>query len=144
MPAAAPVRIFLSFDLEHDLDLHDRLLAESGGRPLFAVSDESEDGAVTEPWTERARQRISASDEVVVICGEHSDKSSRMNAELKIAQEMKKPYVLLWGRRQRMCKKPTSARPGDGMYIWTREILEDQISSSLSWSRRPTRVARAR
>ena len=138
MSSAAPVRIFLSFDLDHDLDLHDRLLAESGGRP-FAVSDESEDGAVTASWTERARQRIAASDEVVFICGEYSDDSAQMNAELRIAQELRKPYVLLWGRRQRMCKKPRSARSGDGMYIWTPEILEDQIKMSLSWSRRPLR-----
>jgi hypothetical protein len=134
-----PLRIFLSFDLEHDQDLHDRLLAESRGRSLFAISDQSEDGAITDPWTERARSRISASDEVVIICGEHSDKSPRMSAELRIAQEMKKPYVLLWGRRQCMCKKPKSARSGDGMYVWTAEILEDQISSGLSWSRRPVR-----
>jgi hypothetical protein len=78
----------------------------------------------------------------VIICGEHSDKSSRMNAELRITQEMKKPYVLLWGRRQSMCKKPRSARPGDGMYLWTPEILEDQISAGLSWSARPRREAR--
>ena len=132
-------RIFLSFDLEHDQDLHDRLLSESHGRPLFEVSDQSEEGAVTAPWSERARSRISSSDEVVVLCGEHTHKSSRMNAELRIAQEMKKPYVLLWGRRQQMCKKPKSARPNDGMYLWTREILEDQIMSALEWNRRPVR-----
>jgi len=102
--------------------------------------DESDDGTVTEPWTERARKPIAASDEVVIICGEDSDKSSRMNAELLIAQAVEKPYVLIWGRRQRMCKKPRSARPGDGMYIWTTEILEDQIRESLSWSRQPLRL----
>jgi hypothetical protein len=136
-----PVRIFSSFDLDHDRDLHDRLLAESG-RGVYSVADQSEDGAITDPWTERARMRISASDEVVVICGEHSHKSSRMSAELRIAQEMKKPYVLLWGRRQCMCKKPTSTRPGDSMYIWTAEMLEDQITSVLSWNRRPKRTPR--
>jgi len=135
-PAMASFRIFLSFDLDHDQDLHDRLLTEAGPKSVFQVSEKSEAGAVTASWTERARSRISASDEVVVICGEHSDRSSRMNMELKLAQEMKKPYVLLWGRRQRMCKKPKSARSGDGMYIWTREILEDQITSGLNWNQR--------
>ena len=132
-------RIFLSFDLEHDQDLHDRLLSESVVRPSFAISDQSEAGPITKPWTERARQRISASDEIVIICGEHSNKASHMSAELRIAQEMKKPYVLLWGRRQHMCKKPRSARSQDRMYLWTPEILEDQIASGLSWSRRPAR-----
>ena len=129
-----PARIFLSFDLEHDQDLRDRLLAESSVRPSFAIADQSEDGPITKPWTERARQRISASDEVVIICGEHSNKASRMNAELRIAQELKKPYVLLWGRRQHMCKKPRSERSEDPMYLWTPEILEDRIASGLSWS----------
>ena len=131
----ATFRIFLSFDLDHDQDLHDRLLAESRGR-AFEVADQSEEGAITSSWTERARSRISASDEVVVLCGEHTHKSSRMNAELRIAQEVKKPYVLLWGRRQQMCKKPRSARSDDGMYIWTRQILEDQIASVMEWSSR--------
>jgi len=133
------LRIFLSFDLNHDQDLHDRLLAESRGQSLFEVADQSEEGAITTSWTERTRSRISASDEVVVLCGEHTHKSSRMNAELRIAQEMKKPYVLLWGRRRQMCKKPKSARSDDGMYIWTRQILEDQLASVLEWSRRPVK-----
>jgi antiphage defense system Thoeris ThsB-like protein len=138
MTSATPLRVFLSFDLEHDQDLHDRLLAQAGQRTSFEISDQSEDGAVTQSWTERARKRISASDEVVIICGEHSHKSSRMSAELRLAQEMKKPYVLLWGRRQQMCKKPRSARSGDGIYLWTPEILEDQIISTMSWrSQRP-------
>jgi hypothetical protein len=141
MTDALPLRVFLSFDCEHDLDLHARLLAEAAGRASFAISDQSEDGAITGAWTDRVRRRISASDEVVIICGEHSDKSSRMSAELRIAQEMKKPYVLLWGRRQRMCKKPKSARSADGMYVWTPEILEDQLVASMSWRQRPRREA---
>jgi hypothetical protein len=143
MTHAVPLRVFLSFDCEHDLDLHERLLAEAAGRDSFAISDHSEDGAITGPWTDRARERISASDEVVVICGEYSDRSSRMSAELRIAQEMKKPYVLLWGRRGCMCKKPKSARSADGMYVWALEILEDQLISSMSWRQRARREAPA-
>jgi len=134
---STPLRVFLSFDLKHDQDLHDRLLAEADGRTSFAISDQSEDGAITPSWTERARKRISASDELVIICGEHTHKCSHMSAELRIAQEMRKPYVLLWGRRQQMCKKPKSARSGDGMYLWTPEILEDQITSTVSGRPQP-------
>jgi hypothetical protein len=129
------VRIFMSFDLDHDRDLHDRLLEQSRSRSAFAIADRSEGGAITDRWTERVRGRIAASDEVVVICGEHTDESSRVSAELKIAQEEGKPYVLLWGRRERMCKKPKSARADDGMYSWTTEILQQQITSVLRRSR---------
>ena len=129
------VRVFLSFDLEHDRDLHDLLLAQSKRRESFAISNRSEGGAVDAPWIARVRTRIAASDEVVVICGERTDESSRMNAELRIAQEEKKPYVLLWGRRDVMCKKPRSARLDDGMYKWTAELLEHQLHSVLRRSR---------
>jgi hypothetical protein len=122
-----PLRVFLSFDLEHDGDLNEQLLAQAREHAIFAISHRSEDGAVSEGWSERARSRIAASDEVVVICGEHSDDSARMSAELKIAQEEKKPYVLLWGRRGRMCKKPRGARSADCMYSWASGVLEDQL-----------------
>jgi hypothetical protein len=131
------VRIFMSFDLDHDQDLHDRLLQESRGRSAFAVANRSEVGAMTDQWSERVRARIAAVDEVVVICGEHTDESPRVTAELAIAREQQKPYMLLWGRRERMCKKPRSARADDGMYSWTPEILQQQISYVLRRSRQP-------
>mgnify|MGYP001218763003 CR=1 FL=1 len=131
----ASVRVFLSFDLEHDGDLCERLVEQAKRGASFAVANRSEGGNVDPPWTLRVRGRITASDEVVVICGEHTDAAARVSAELRIAQEEKKPYVLLWGRRELMCKKPRSARIDDGMYHWTAEQLEHQILSVLRRSR---------
>lgn len=128
------LRIHMSFDLEHDRDLYDRLLVQCK-RAAFAVASSSEAGEMTEQWSARVRGRISDADEVVVICGEHTDESSRVSAELKIAQEEKKPYVLLWGRRESMCKKPRSARADDGMYLWTLSMLEQQLAFGLRRSR---------
>ncbi|HET6303443.1 MAG TPA: TIR domain-containing protein [Myxococcota bacterium] len=130
-------RIYMSFDLEHDRDLHDRLLKQSRNRSAFAIANRSEAGEMTDEWAERVRGRISESDEVVVICGEHTDESPRVSAELKIAQEQRKPYVLLWGRRDSMCKKPKGARADDGMYSWTPDILQQQITLTLRRSRQP-------
>src|SRR5262245_8704102 len=124
----------MSVDLEHDRDLRDRLLAQCKGS-TFAVASSSEAGEMTEAWTARVRGRISDADEVVVTCGEHTDISTRVSAELEIAQEEKKPYVLLWGRRDSMCKKPRSARADDGMYLWTLSSLEQQLASGLRRSR---------
>jgi hypothetical protein len=131
------VRIYLCFDLEHDRDLHDRLLAQARDHTAFAVASRSEAGAMTEAWTARVRGRITDADEVVVICGEHTDESPRVCAELEIARQEKKPYVLLWGRRDCMCKKPRSARADDGMYVWTPAMLEHQLASSLRRHRQP-------
>jgi antiphage defense system Thoeris ThsB-like protein len=124
------VRLYVSFDLEHDRDLHDRLLEQSA-ESAFTISSGSEAGDMTEAWVARVRLLITEADEVVVICGEHTNGSRRVSAELKIAQEERKPYVLLWGRREKMCKKPLSARPIDGMYGWSASVLERQLADGL-------------
>jgi hypothetical protein len=69
------LRIHVSFDPENDRDLHDRLAAESG-RSSYDVVSRSEAGEPSEAWMSRARGRISGCDEVVVICGEHTDESA--------------------------------------------------------------------
>lgn len=124
----APIRIFVSFDGEHDADLHERLRAESqqGGREL-ELSGHSHGGAMTKAWIATCRSRIRAADEVIVLCGEHTHSCERVATELRIAQEEKTPYLLLWGRRERMCTKPTTAKPADGMYRWSWDILQSQI-----------------
>ncbi|MGH0030789.1 MAG: hypothetical protein ACQGVC_13420 [Myxococcota bacterium] len=70
-------------------------------------------------------------DVVVVICGEHTAASPRMNAELRLAQEEGKPHLLLWGRRERMCSMPAAASRSDSMYSWTWDILVKQVADTL-------------
>jgi hypothetical protein len=125
------VTIYMSYDLDHDRDLHDRLVQQAKRPAPFAIASRSEAGEMTDEWAERVRGRISEADEVVVICGEHTDESPRVSAELRMAQEQKKPYLLLWGRRDSMCKKPKGARSEDGMYLWTPSMLEHQLAFSL-------------
>jgi len=126
------IRIFVSFDGSHDSDLGDRLQAEAlRSDSVFDLSARSQGEALTETWIATSRHRIRAADEVVVICGEHTNASPRVAAELRIAREEGKPYLLLWGRRERMCTKPEGARPSDAMYSWTPDILETQLRSTL-------------
>jgi hypothetical protein len=126
------VRIFMSFDLENDEDLHDLLLEQSSKRNSgFEIAARSEAWTMTDSWDEFVRRRMREVDEVIVICGEHTAASPSVSAELRIAQEDQKPYFLLWGRRESMCSKPAGARPADSMYSWTWEILHDQISATL-------------
>jgi hypothetical protein len=125
------VRIYMSFDLAHDEDLHDRLTQQAHDLAPFAIASRSEGGEMTEAWYERVRGCIAESDEVVVICGEHTDDSLQVSAELAIAQQQHKPYVLLWGRRGSMCKKPHGARSDEGMYMWTPGSLEHRLAYNL-------------
>ena len=126
------IRIFVSFDGVHDADLQDRLQEQSmSASSAFELSACSQGAAAGSAWTTNSRARIRAADEVVVICGEHTNDSERVAAELRIAQEEGKPYLLLWGRREIMCTKPDGAKPGDAMYSWTRAILESELSATL-------------
>ena len=126
--SSSRVRIFTSFDPENDQDLYEKLVVDSRSRGSgFEISARSDAEAMTERWEEKVRHRIRDVDEVIVICSEHTDASSRVSTELRIAQEEEKPYFLLWGRRASMCTKPTGARPADGIYSWTQEILRNQV-----------------
>ena len=127
-------RVYISFDIDHDRELYERLVAQAKGAG-FCVSGESEPATSHDRWTERARRRIREADEVIIICGEHSESSHGMSAEIRIAQEEKTPYFLLWGRRGLLCTKPIGAKATEGMYKWTREILEDQIAIALRRAR---------
>jgi len=126
------VRIYVSFDPDHDEDLHDRLLEQSTrGASGFEISARSEARTTTDLRDKNLRRRICDADEVIVICGEHTAESVRMSTELRIAQEEQKPYFLLWGRRESMCTKPAGAKRDEGMYSWTWEILQNQITTRL-------------
>lgn len=103
----------------------------------FEFSAQSEDGIMSAVWAADSRDRIRAVDEVIVICGEHTDASPRVAAELRMVQEEGKPHLFLWGRRDRMCKKPEGARPEDAMYRWTRDTLESQMTTTLRIAKLP-------
>lgn len=128
----ARTRVFVSFDRDHDADLL-ALLRSQAKRPesTFEIVASAQGASATEIPDERARAEIQSADEVVVICGEHTADSKRVAAELGIAREESKPYLLLWGRREKMCTKPDGATTHDAMYSWTRDILESQISMVL-------------
>ncbi len=121
------VRIFVAFDVENDQDLCDRMQAGSGSQGVFEVAARSQGGELTPLWEQKTHARIAGVDQVVVACGEHTDGCEQVAAELRIARELGKPVILLWSRRETMCKKPSGARPVDSMYSWTPEVLRDQL-----------------
>ncbi len=125
-------RIFVSFDRDTDADLNELLDADSR-RPgaTFEVMKNRCRKASHPGWGNDVRDQIRAADEVLVICGEKTHESHVVSLELAIAQEQDKPYMLLWGRRDRMCTKPVGARKLDSMYSWTRAILESQILATI-------------
>jgi hypothetical protein len=122
-------RIFVSFDAVHDGDLYKRLIAQAGEAGLgITVSAASEPFGATDDWAQRTRGRIRGAERILVICGEYTDASMGVRAELRIAQEERKPYLLLWGRRDLMCTKPEGAKSSEGMYMWTSPTLQQQFA----------------
>jgi hypothetical protein len=120
-------QIFVSFDIEHDRELFEELRSQSNSSG-FAVLGCSERHTATDVWNERARRRIRNADQVIFICSEHTGASASMSTEIRIAQQEKTPYFLLWGRPEIMCTKPVGAKSAEGMYMWSPQVLQDQIA----------------
>jgi TIR domain-containing protein len=126
------VRVFVSFDVDHDADLGDRLAEQSRRAGSgFHVASRSQAGAMSDLWEASVRQEVRDADEVIVICSEHTAASPRMSAELRIAQEEQRPYLLLWGRRERMCAMPLGLKQTARMYSWTWDTLVYQVAQTL-------------
>ena len=114
------VRVFISFDYDHDVDLKNLLVGQARNDDSpFEIIDMSVKEELSEDWKEKVRQRIKRVDQVIVICGEHTDTATGVSAELKIAQEENKSYFLLWGRKDKTCVKPKTAKESDKIYRWT-------------------------
>lgn len=134
-PNSQPVRVFVSFGPEHDEQLYTMLLEQS--RLLasgFEVVGCSEHRLETGQWNDRVRQQIGEADQLIVICGEHTEGQPRVSGELGIAREEGTPHFLLWGRREFMCTMPMGAKPTEGMYSWTLQTLQER----LAYTRRTT------
>ena len=61
------------------------------------------------------RTQIRAADAILVTRGEHPHESMPVSLELAIALEGDGPYVLLSGRRDKVCMKPDGAAKLDAM-----------------------------
>lgn len=120
-------QVFVSFDVERDGELLEELREQSSNSG-FNVLGCSERHTATDVWNERARRRIRSADQVIFICGEHTEASVSMSAEILIAQQEQTPYFLLWGRRGIMCTKPVGAKSAEGMYLWSPQVLQDQLA----------------
>jgi hypothetical protein len=127
----ATQRVFTSFDFDHDEDLRNLLVGQSKNpdTPL-EMADWSLKEAFKGDWKEKVRARIRRTDQVIVLCGEHTDTAAGVSAELTIAREEKKPYFLLKGRKEKTCKRPTAALSSDKMYDWTWDNLKKLIGGA--------------
>jgi hypothetical protein len=124
-------RVFTSFDYDHDEDLRVMLVGQSKNPDSpFELTDRSVKDPMTGDWKAKVRRRIKATDQVAVICGQHTHTASGVSVEVKIAQEEGIPYFLLKGRKDKSCTKPTAAKSSDKIYNWTWDNLKLLIGGS--------------
>lgn len=124
----AAIRVFISFDYDHDLDCKNLLVGQAKNPDSpFEISDWSVKVAST-GWKEDARRRIKSCGQVAVICGEHTDTATGVNEEIRIARSEGKPYFLLNGRPNSYFRKPTAALESDKVYKWTWENLKSLLA----------------
>ncbi len=122
--------VFISFDYDHDATLKEFLVGQSKlDDSPFSIIDHSIKVASPE-WKEKARTAIRRSDQVIVICGEHTDTATGVNAEIGIARGESTPYFLLAGYKDGNNKKPTAALDGDKLYKWTWDNLKSLIGGA--------------
>jgi len=116
---------FVSFDFDHDLDLKTLIetQAKTPGTP-FRVQGSSTNEPFVDNWKARTKKRITGCDLFIVICGEHTDESQAVSAELQIAREERVPYFFLRGRPRSRCAKPELAPDQDKIYEWTLDSLK--------------------
>lgn len=125
----AKVKVFISFDFDHDSGLKAMLVgqAKNDDSP-FEIADYSVKEELSGDWKEKVRTRIKKVDQVIILCGEHTDTASGVNAEVKLTQEEKKPYFCLAGYSDKVNKKPNAALSTDKLYKWTWENLKSLLN----------------
>ena len=125
----AQTRLFISFDYDHDEDLRN-LLAGQAKHPdtPFDIYDRSLREPLAGDWKEKFRRRLDNIDQMAVICGEYTHLANGVGHEVRIAQEVRKPYFLLQGRSNTLCTKPGTALSSDKMYNWTWDNLKALIA----------------
>ena len=127
----AKKRVFISFDYDHDQDLKNLLVGQAKNSDTpFEIADWSVKSPITGDWKEKVISRIRSVEQMIVICGEHTDTATGVSYELSVAQDEGKPYFLLTGRSSKKCKKPKTAKQHDKMYDWTWKNLKLLIAGS--------------
>lgn len=125
---ATKKRVFISFDYDHDMDAKCMLAGQAKNQDSpFDFTDASVKEPLTGEWKDKVRRRMVNIDLVIILCGEYTHTASGVAAELKIAQEMNKPYFLLAAYPNKTCTKPTTAKTTDNIKIWSWDHLKKYI-----------------
>jgi hypothetical protein len=127
----AKIRLFISFDYDHDAFLKEALVEQSKKADSpFEFTDASVKAHLTGDWKDKVEGRIDRADQVAVICGKNTNTATGVAAEVAIAQDLNKPYFLLAGYSAGGNKRPATALAADEMYEWTWPNLKSLLAGN--------------
>lgn len=122
---AAKKRVFISFDYDNDSTAKMYLAGQAKNPDSpFDFKDNSVKAHLAGDWEQKVQRRMGNIDVVVVLCGTRTDTASGVDAELRIAKRLNKPYFLLAAYSDKNCTKPRAASSNDKMYKWTWDNLK--------------------
>ena len=109
--ATDKVPVYISFDYDHDSDLKTLLVGQAANEDSpFSIADWS----IKEPssdWKDKARGRIKRAKQVIVLCGEHTETATGINAEIEIAREEKNRTSCWRAERRAKTRSPRRLSP---------------------------------
>ena len=124
-------RVFISFDYDNDVDLKNALVGQARyPNSPFEIADWSVKEPLSGNWQAKVAERMKRTSVVAVMCGYRTHTARGVAAEVRIAQQLGKPYFLLAGRSQGSNRKPTSATSRDKMYNWTWSNLKALLAGN--------------
>jgi hypothetical protein len=127
----AKKRAFISFDYDNDEFLKIALVGQARNDDSpFDFADHSNKEHLDGDWKAKTRSKIKGCDVMIVVCGEKTNTATGVAAELKMAQEEKVPYFLLWGYAGKTCVKPVTATANDKIYKWEWDLLKKLIGGA--------------
>jgi hypothetical protein len=124
----AKKRVFVSFDFDHDQGQKHLLVGQAKHPDTpFEFADWSSKEHLTGDWKAKIKAKLAYVDVVCVLCGRSMATATGVNAEIKICQEIGKPYFLLAAYPDG-CTKPSAATSSDKLYNWTWDNLKTLVA----------------
>lgn len=122
------IKVFISFDYEHDKDIRNSLQQQMYNQESLRFLDCSIHKPIDEKWKREARKKIENCDLVIFLCGRNTSTTSGVTAEMSIVQELKKPYILLKGRKKIKVEKPRNSLKSDIIIPWKWKRIVKEIN----------------
>lgn len=125
--ATHKTRVFISFDYDHDARQKDLLVGQSKHPDTdFEFADWSSKEHLSGDWKAKIKTKLGYIDVVCIICGKNMNTATGVDAEIKICQEVDKPYFLLAAYSEGSAR-PAAAKNSDKLYNWTWENLKTLV-----------------